>query len=168
MTTALMERRQQKPNPQKPRRQDTAALLRSLGMTCTLNRLLLIDEREVPALNGDEKNVPKTQFCVRRNYIWEGVNSLLCSRPLEEARQKSKYRDMEDNTALHMACMNCVPPKVFAKLLRISGDIVSAKCNEGRTVLRCACIGGCSFRVISALVKAYPEALSLQDENGLT
>jgi len=165
-----MERRRRKPNPQKPRRQDTAALLRSLGMSCTLNRLLLIDEREVPALNGDEKDVPKDsilrkeelyhlckcadprmidQFCLGDSLyvedIWEGVNSWLCYRPLEEARQKSKYRDMEDNAAIHMACMNCVPPKVFAKLLRISDDIVSAKCSEGRAVLHCACLGGCSF-----------------------
>mmetsp|Transcript_35873 Transcript_35873/g.53453 ORF Transcript_35873/g.53453 Transcript_35873/m.53453 type:complete len:116 (-) Transcript_35873:926-1273(-) len=66
-TTALMERRRQKPNPQKPRRQDTAALLRSLGMSCTLNRLLLIDEREVPALNGDEKDVPKDSILRPRN-----------------------------------------------------------------------------------------------------
>mmetsp|Transcript_49476 Transcript_49476/g.74645 ORF Transcript_49476/g.74645 Transcript_49476/m.74645 type:complete len:88 (+) Transcript_49476:35-298(+) len=33
----------------------------------TLNRLLLIDEREVPALNGDEKDVPKDSILRPRN-----------------------------------------------------------------------------------------------------
>eukprot|EP00957_Ditylum_brightwellii_P204905 15341320-Ditylum_brightwellii.AAC.1 len=136
----------------------------------TLNCLLPIDEREVSTLNGDEKDVPKdsilheeelyhlckcadpcmiNQFCLGNSLcvedIWEGINSWLCSRPLEEVRQKSKYHDREDNAALHVACINCIPPKLFVKLLRIFGNIVSAKCSEGRTVLHCACIGGCSF-----------------------
>eukprot|EP00957_Ditylum_brightwellii_P121629 9275761-Ditylum_brightwellii.AAC.1 len=66
----------------------------------TLNHLLLIDEREVPALNGDEKDIPKDlilceeelyhlckcahprmidQFCLGDSLcdedIWEGINS---------------------------------------------------------------------------------------------
>eukprot|EP00957_Ditylum_brightwellii_P203289 15334028-Ditylum_brightwellii.AAC.1 len=101
----------------------------------TLNCLLLIDEREILVLNCNEKDITKDsilreeelyhlckcadprmidEFCLGDSMcvedIWEGVNSWLCSRPLEEVRQKSKYSDMEDNADLHVACMNCVPP----------------------------------------------------------
>eukprot|EP00957_Ditylum_brightwellii_P094622 7206406-Ditylum_brightwellii.AAC.1 len=74
----------------------------------TLNRLLLIDEREAPDLNGDEKDVPKDsilhkeelyhlckcadprmidQFCLGDSLcvedILKGVNSWLCLKKRE-------------------------------------------------------------------------------------